>query len=71
VFIILPSAALAEKEGISREVFFRTLMESGMETAAGTRLVGNPPEPQERILEKARARYEEVVLACVAPPSKP
>ena len=68
---MLSIAALAEKEGVLREVFFRTWMESGMEAAAGTRLVGNPPEPQERILETARARYEEVVLACVAPPSKP
>jgi hypothetical protein len=68
---MLSSAALTEKEGIPREVFFRTWMESGMEATAGTRLVGDPPEPQERILERARARYEEVVMACVAPPSKP
>ena len=67
VFIMRSSAALAEKEGIPQEVFFRTWLENGMKAMARTRLVGIPAERQERVLEKARARYEEVLMACTAP----
>ncbi len=63
-------AALVEKEGIPREVFFRTWLENGMEAMARTRLVDIPSDRQERVLEKARARYEEVLMACAAPPSQ-
>ncbi len=68
MFIVRSIAALAEKEGIPRDVFFRTWLENGMQAMARTRLVGIPPEREERVLEKARARYEEVMMACAAPP---
>ncbi len=68
VFIMRSIATLAEKEGIPREVLFRTWLENGMEAMARTRLVGTPAERQERVLEKARARYEEVLMACATPP---
>jgi hypothetical protein len=48
-----------------------TRPEDGMEAVARMRLVGVPPGRPERVLEKARARYEELVMACAAPPSKP
>ena len=68
VFIMRSLSALAEKEGIPRELFFRTWLENGTQAMAHTRLVGIPPERQERVLEKARARYEELIMACAAPP---
>jgi hypothetical protein len=34
---------------------------------AQTRLVGIPPGRQERVREKARARYEDLIMACAAP----
>ena len=68
VFIMRSIATLAEKEGIPREVLFWTWLENGMEAMARTRLVGTPAERQERVLEKARARYEEVLMACATPP---
>ncbi len=68
VFIVRSIAALAEKEGIPREVFFRTWLENGIQAMARTRLVGIPPERQERVLEKARARYADLIMACAAPP---
>jgi DNA-binding phage protein len=70
VFIVRSIASLAEKEGIPREVFFRTWLENGTQAMARTRLVGIPPERQDRVLEKARARYEDLVMACAAPPAK-
>jgi hypothetical protein len=68
VFIVRSVAALAEKEGIPRDVFFRTWLENGTQAMARTRLVGIPPEREDRVLEKARARYEELMMACAAPP---
>ena len=70
VFIVRSIASLAEKEGIPREVFFRTWLENGTQAMARTRLVGIPPERQDRVLEKARARYEDLVMACAVPPAK-
>ncbi len=35
---------------------------------ARTRTVGIPPEREYRVLEKARGRYEELMMACAAPP---
>jgi hypothetical protein len=66
-FIMRSLAALAEKDGIPRKVFFRTWLENGTLPMAHTRLVGIPPERQERVLEKARARYAELIIACTAP----
>ena len=71
VFIVRSIAALAEKEGIPRDVFFRTWLENGTQAMARTRLVGIPPEREDRVLEKARARYEELMMACAAPPRRP
>ena len=67
VFIVRSMAALAEKEGIPRDLFFRTWLENGMQAMARTRLVGIPPGREDRVLEKARARYEELMMACAAP----
>jgi hypothetical protein len=36
---------------------------------ARTKLVGIPPERQGRVLEKARARYEDLIMACATPPT--
>jgi hypothetical protein len=70
VFIVRSIASLAEKEGIPREVFFRTWLENGTQAMALTRLVGIPRERQDRVLEKARARYEDRIMACAPPPAK-
>jgi hypothetical protein len=43
VFIVRSIASLAEKEGIPREVFFRTWLENGTQAMARTKLVGIPP----------------------------
>lgn len=67
VFIVRSIATLVEREGIPREVFFRTWLENGIDAMARTQLVGIPAERQERVLEKARARYGEVIMACAAP----
>jgi hypothetical protein len=70
VFIVRSIATLAAKEGIPREIFFRTWLENGTQAMARrTRLVGIPPERQERVREKARARYEDLIMACAAPPA--
>jgi hypothetical protein len=69
VFIVRSIASLAEKEGIPREVFFRTWLENGTQAMARTKLVGIPSERQGRVLEKARARYEDLIMACAAPPT--
>jgi len=68
VFVVRSLAGLAEEDGIPRAVFFRTWLENGTQAMARTRLVGIPPERHERVLEKARARYEELIMACAAPP---
>jgi len=69
VFIVRSIASLAEKDGIPQEVFFRTWLENGTQAMARTKLVGIPPERQGRVLEKARARYEDLIMACAAPPT--
>ena len=68
VFIVRSITTLAEKEGIPREILFRTWLENGTQAMARTKLVGISPERQERVLEKARARYEDLIMACAAPP---
>ena len=69
VFIVRSIATLAEKEGIPREILFRTWLENGTQAMAQTRLVGIPPGRQERVREKVRARYEDLIMACAAPPA--
>jgi hypothetical protein len=69
VFIVRSLATLAVRDGIPREIFFRTWLENGTQAMARTKLVGIPPKRQARVLEKARAPYEDLIMACAAPPT--
>src|SRR5215218_9121461 len=52
VFIVRSIASLAEKEGIPREVFFRTWLENGTQAMARTKLVGIPQSDKGGCLRK-------------------
>jgi hypothetical protein len=55
-------AALAGEAG-QRDAFVAGLLESGLRDLGATRVTGADPAIQARIVEKARARYTDIVMS--------
>jgi hypothetical protein len=55
-------ASLAAQDGL-RDQYVAALLESGLRDLGATRFVGMDPARLDRIIEKSRARYTELVMS--------
>ena len=54
-------AVLSEQSGLPREAFVERLLHAGTEAIALPGLRGVPPDRQELLIDRARARYVEII----------